>query len=428
MKFWVIILISSISLAVSAISEEKPICAVLDFETGPGIDVGQAAAVGNRYSVLLFKSGKFRVLSRYRMHKILTAYLPQGKKAGDENQYPITAGKLLQADYVIYGTIEHRENRYWLNTVLASVRTGKPLKKINTYYDGELANFLEIAPEGNIRILLADPMPAELADKTDSTKPPPVTAPPPKQAAKQPAPPQSVETKPVVVPEKQPKAIPQETRISSYELPISAAQAKDWIVEYVKPELRMNYYSLLRTRKESFLGSINNLKEDQDYLPHPFVTLKIKEPYWLTIGYHKIQAKTWTEAEPEYGEVGYTDGTIKLSGPLILLQYRRDLDETITLAVEGGMVIYEAEFAHNTAWRDAGGNVNSHRMDFYDTYALILGGGLNFNLNRNWAITSHLDYTRANVEMTYYLYGDVRDERTFPMSNLSLSLGIEYTF
>ncbi len=191
---------------------------------------------------------------------------------------------------------------------------------------------------------------------------------------------------------------------------------------------RMSYFKLMETEKESFLGSINNLKEDQDFVPHLFARIKLMEPFWVVLGSSTLKAKTWTLAEPEADLEGYTDGTIELSGPYVLLHFHSKRQNDLQWFSEIGFAMYEANFIHDPAWRDARGVVNSHLMHFEDTLGLMVNGGCDLLVTDDISLSAHVGYTRVSSDMTYYLNGEKWDSRTFPLSNLSLGLSAQYHF
>lgn len=376
-------------------AQEKPVCAVLPFTSGQGIDIMQTSQINNRYRELVSKSGEYDVIPRDKMNRMIITRLPQ--KPAAVTPYYVIAGRILKADYIILGTVEHSDGKYWLKTALCDVQNEKVIKRVNIHHRGDIKTFLAKAAEANFYRLAGKKVKSKLAH----------TAAPPKTVS--------------MVEEK------------IHDRPFRRLQKEPFDIrkfakERIEAGLRVSYYYLLENNKESFLGSINELKEDQDYMPHPYISIKIMDPFWVSLGYNKLRAKTWTKPEPQYNEEGYTDGTIDLSGPFILLHYRKEINRMRSWFIETGFTIYDADFVHNPSWRDAGGFYDSHVMDFYDTYGLMMNAGINFDINKNWKASVFASYTRVSVDMTYYLYGTKRDERIFPLSNFAAGAGIVYDF
>lgn len=385
MKFITSLLVM-LSVLSSALSQNplKPSLAVLKFTAGPGIEIGQANILGDTYSTQLDQKGTFNILPRYNMNRVLANLVsePDSKEAG----------RILKVDYVISGHVEKKDNKYWLNTSLFDAKTGSTIKTANTYYNGELDKFLKLAAPGNITILFAQNTPAATAQEAPST------------TSTQPTPPQPSQNT------------------------FSTSLLDQWIKNRIELGADISHFFLLDKEKESFLGSINMLKEDQVYFPYPFINVGINEEIWIQISYNKFRAITWTKAELEHNEPGYTDGSIELAGPTLSLQYRHPLDQDLNIFAEAGIALYEAAFIHDPAWRDANGAINSHIMEFYNTTGFFIGAEGDLLLKNNWHLTLQLTYTKVSADMTYYLYGRERADRTFPLSNLSFGIGTKYDF
>lgn len=394
-------------------AQAQPICAVIPFTAGAGFTQAQADVLCDRFRTLVEESKDYDVMSKKEMSRTINSYLPQ--KPASLTPYFVIVGRVLHADYIITGSVEADSNALWLNTALCDIKNEKIIKRVKIFYRGDVASFMKIAAKSNLNRMFPK-------EATKDSEPAFATQPQHSTTA----------VKPRLTANTKPKTETQEPA-SARTAPIDYRESLYRLGDYAHDNLqlgfRMTYYQLIESEKPSFLGSINQLKEDQDYAPHLFARIRLPlEPFWISIGYNKLRAITWTKAEPEYGEEGYTDGTIQLSGPFVLLHFHSERDPDLRWFGEVGFAMYSATFVHDSAWQDAGGVPGSHIMDFYDTYGLIMNGGCEFFINDQISLTTYLSYTRVSVDMTYYLYGDIRDERVFPMSNIAMGIGMQYSF
>ena len=204
--------------------QKSPVCAVLPLETGTGVHAGQAGLVANQYSVALGRTLRYQVLPRYEVNRTLhTRGFGRGKFASSLKS-AVAAGKALNADYVVVGTVRKTETGFALATSLVSINEARAAAAARNYHAGDFKAFTENATAENVRLLLGVREPAA---KTPTAKPPekkPAPAKPPKKepravkpVKKELPPVKAPETKPPVAkqPEKEPEEPPEVAMIEN---------------------------------------------------------------------------------------------------------------------------------------------------------------------------------------------------------------------
>jgi hypothetical protein len=246
------------------------------------------------------------------------------------------------------------------------------------------------------------------------------------------------------------------------------SDVKDAVTNRLEIGLRISYFTLVENKRDEtvngtrrgFLGSINELEEDQDYTPYPFVRF-FPIPYvGVEIGYDKVQAITrkWTDP-PEGGSRDQdSDGTIVLEGPLVQVVGRYPNESIVTPYAGFGPVFYgtflgEAEFEHTEWWHNGFGSysdqnyydwVNDGRqawpnggyqrtIELSDTMGWVLSGGASVAIYKGLELEASVQYVWANVDAHYYLTrnGYVFQNNgyyNFPMDHWAGQIGLKYVF
>ncbi len=398
-------------IAVS-IAQAKPKCAVLPFKAKAGFTQEEADLLCNSYRDLLRKSGKYEIMSQNDVNVMIKTRLSH--RAASLTPYYVIVGRTIKADYIITGSVEATTDALWLNTALCDVKKQRINRRIKVFYRGDVDEFMRIAPKSSIERLFrkstTQPTQGAVAQKPALT-------------------PKKTIAKPKIASTPKVQKKPTKTSSKPRDYGKTLRTIGDYTHNNLQVGLRMSYYKLIDNENEAFLGSINQLKEDQDYTPHLFARIRLPmELFWISLGYNKLRAKTWTTAGSGSDPEGYTDGTIELSGPFVLLHFHSEREKDLQWFGEVGFAIYKADFIHNPAWRDARGHVDSHIMNFYDTYGLMLNGGCEFYATDNITLSTYISYTRVDVDMTYYLYDNKVRDSSFPLSNFGLGLGVQYRF
>jgi hypothetical protein len=192
--------------------------------------------------------------------------------------------------------------------------------------------------------------------------------------------------------------------------------------------LRSSYFQLhdsVRGGDDHFLGSLDELKERQNYTPLPFINVRFGPYFAVGLGYESLRVRTWSRPEPG-GEIGHSDGTLDASGPALSVQGYLPTDTRYTPFAEASVLIFNTYFDHLSDWRNARGDENSHIIDVDDQNGFRLGLGCEFAIDDHWQAVAMLERTFLEADVTYYLYDMVADKVTIPLDHTSFIVGLKY--
>ena len=110
---------------VSAGAKEKPSAAVFTFNTSKELEKMRIGfAVSEMLSHQLAKSGKFQLLERTELNRVL-GELKLSLSGVTEQEDAISAGKLARADMLVMGSVEKMGKSYHVNARLVNAETGE---------------------------------------------------------------------------------------------------------------------------------------------------------------------------------------------------------------------------------------------------------------------------------------------------------------
>jgi len=194
---------------------------------------------------------------------------------------------------------------------------------------------------------------------------------------------------------------------------------------------RMTSYSLKDTSRpmdNRFLGSINELKEDQDYAPYKFFA-NVWLLKWLGAGisYEKVSAMTWT-VEP--GEESYSDGTFVMDGPIFSALAAWPNRTRFTPFAELGWMAMSGSFEEDPAWANAHGRLNYQRFEIVEKKGGdVWGFGCAIQLYRQVELDFIFRRLKASVVVDHILLGNIQhNDREFPMDSDWYGMGLKYRF
>jgi opacity protein-like surface antigen len=237
----------------------------------------------------------------------------------------------------------------------------------------------------------------------------------------------------------------------------------DWCNQFLANRLevglRWTYFSLTDPKKDSgFLGSIDELEEDQVSNPYPYLRYYFTKYLGLEVGYDQLRAITRKNTTPptdfpDYKKSKDSDGTLNLEGPVLELLARYPNNSRFTPYAGVGVIFYSAEFEmeswwHNgfdsyydpslQEWIDAGKpewpNGGYRRtISLSDTTAYLVSGGCAVKIWQQIEIDAEVRYTQADADAHYALsyYGNVVDDRgtsNFPLDNTAWQVSLKYVF
>jgi len=204
---------------------------------------------------------------------------------------------------------------------------------------------------------------------------------------------------------------------------------------------RSTFFSLLRGTKDSFLGTINELKEVQNGLPIRLFVDWFFTPTWgVELTWDSLKVQTWTQE-------GYTDGDFTLKGPMISFIGRYENSSQWTPYGSVGLAYFQADFEYDTAWQIGYDNAQHwaeygfsptpyrgriRNMDLSNPIGVLLNAGCEYKFSEAWSadIFLRLTYVEVKDHCTVTEYGvpwrDVGTEN-IPLSNYAIGLGIRYS-
>ncbi len=196
----------------------------------------------------------------------------------------------------------------------------------------------------------------------------------------------------------------------------------------------------------TFLGTIYALDEKQNVLPlRPFISYFFSDYIGLELAYDCMEAET--RATPPGFANDKSDGDVALKGVTLsmLARYRNSSRFTPYLGIGAGF--FKGSFDEDPAWRlgyphpDAYAALGSpssplngryRSMEVDDTIALVATVGVSCRISGGWSLDLSGQYFKADADATFqgYSHGvlDTWQTGSFPMDNLSVRLGLSYTF
>jgi len=252
----------------------------------------------------------------------------------------------------------------------------------------------------------------------------------------------SAEVKPL--PEKDGmRGVPEEKKIlSAVEAPVLGTEGKftdegdgtSWFANRLVVGTRITSYGLKekeRPLNNRYLGSINKIDEDQDYMPTKIFLNYFPVPWGgVGVSYEKIRAVTITDWKAGVG--AYSDGTFEVDGPIFYGILALTNRTRVTPFVELGMMIPSGSFEANSAWANAHGIQGYQNLVVQDVH----GGeewavGCDIRIKEGWSC--NLIYREITAEMIvdHVLQGSVNEQnsnRSFDISSRFVGGGISYHF
>lgn len=172
----------------------------------------------------------------------------------------------------------------------------------------------------------------------------------------------------------------------------------------------------------SFIGSINRLEADQQYL--------LLRPYVETVFNH--EPFTWGAGlSYDYLDIatrdnGTGDGDIQMKAIIAYLKAAYPNTTRFTPFGEIGIALFFNDFDPEPSWSQNG----LRTFDLDDSGTLHLAGGVDYAFRNNIEFNFYVRYTDVDVNGVYIFRGDPRDPTsfTFTLEHLAYGLGLTYVF
>ena len=207
---------------------------------------------------------------------------------------------------------------------------------------------------------------------------------------------------------------------------------------------RVTYFMLQDDSSDSFLGSINQLDEKQDYIPYKvFADWMITPAIGVELTWDGIEADAQTAATDQH-----VDGDFTLTGPIATV-FGRYVNETIFTPFAGVGLSYmfgdfeEAKwwalgYAHENDWAALGypdtvRNNITRCIDVDDAVGLVFTCGSDIQITENVSANLYFRYIDIEADATFTeKRGDVdvvnHESNSIPFSHVALGLGVKYIF
>ncbi len=170
----------------------------------------------------------------------------------------------------------------------------------------------------------------------------------------------------------------------------------------------------------SFMGSITEIKDEQDYTPDKvFVQYRIvKSPVWVGITYDHVRAETQDE--------GGTDGSVDIGGWIPYVQGRWE-NETIAVPyIELGFAFYRVRFEESEGWSNDGDRYVA--LD-HDVMGMEIAGGVSLQVYEGLSVDLYARYMDIDdINGTYYIGGNPDGDAVYTMSYIGYGIGVQYQF
>jgi TolB-like protein len=142
----------------------RPACAVLTVESKGGLTAEESSLFSDRLAVDLGNCRQYAVLDRQRMKDILREQITIGRVA-DENSGLVECGRLLQARYVVHGSIGKVDSSWTVNIYIVDVETALRVKQATVDMSGSKEEVLPAISRKVIESLLGVALVGGKSDK-----------------------------------------------------------------------------------------------------------------------------------------------------------------------------------------------------------------------------------------------------------------------
>lgn len=202
---------------------------------------------------------------------------------------------------------------------------------------------------------------------------------------------------------------------------------------------RATWYELETTRKNTFLGHIDELEAIQDDAP-----TKLYADWWFhrhvgaEVSLDRVEARTHND-DPE----GISDGNLLAEGFVVALLGRYPNETRITPFAGAGIAFMSISFEEEPWWALGYSSPESYEMLGSPTVSrgktremlpkdssegLVLAAGADIRLFRHVSANLYWRYMELDTEMGYRIAGEIKAAREIPLSNMAYGIGVKYVF
>jgi hypothetical protein len=342
------------------------------------------------------------------------------------NKYSMAAGRILNANYLVYGKTTKSNNQITIESYLIETANGRPLgHTLVRCKQGNATSLLKAVDTTVVQLLLQrHKQEARKQKKTTSAT-------------------SSAFASSV-----------------SYTQDLWATETRKQITDHLEFGIRIDHFKLINDSErhfdssgslsEGYLGSITDLREDQNYAPTLYANILFSDWLALNIGYERYTIETVTYWD------GHSDGAFDFSGPSFSAQFRYPNRGEFTPYAGLGFVMLDAEFTEEGWWHNGFGGTDAaanyqawissgapawpnggyrRNLEIHDdlVFKLALQGGCHWQAMDYVSVNLGLRYVNLDSKLDYTLsrYGTVFSDRgtsKFPMEVWTVDLGVVFNF
>jgi TolB-like protein/outer membrane protein W len=371
------------------------------------------------------RTGQPVISEKTAVSKLLAANCTT-KQYKDPTQYCINAGKILNADYLVYGKIHRSGNKIVINSHMVDAKTGRQVGYTTVAEDPKDKMVFSKAIDTSIAKLLSKKIENQPKPRTISTT--------------------TLNNPPETVPYRA-------VTPAFFQL----------IREHVSLGARVSNFSMIDDSElhfddsgkftEGYLGSIAYLDPSQNYVPTIYANITITDWFALQLAWERFEIETSTYWD------GHSDGTFDMNGPSLTAQLRYANHTKFTPYLGAGIVMLNVDFNMEGWWYNGfSGETGEEAQQAYDNWIAsgapawpnggyqrklvveddiafkpVFQGGCLWDITDHFALDLDLRYISLDTSLNYTLsrYGNVfsdRGESDFPMSAWIVDLGLVVSF
>ena len=171
----------------------------------------------------------------------------------------------------------------------------------------------------------------------------------------------------------------------------------------------------------SFLGSLNEVHESQNYAPIKFfIQYKINPYFGIGTAYDQFKAVTGSSPHGEDGG----DGTFTLKGMYFYLLGAYPNETRFTPFVEVGFVSYSSDFEEDDWWYEGGKRVIHAESEVGSIFAI----GCDIHVYEKWSVDVYFRHVNVDQDVDYVFRSYVHTPGTFTLSHNEYGIGLKYSF
>ncbi len=170
----------------------------------------------------------------------------------------------------------------------------------------------------------------------------------------------------------------------------------------------------------SFMGSVTEIKDEQDDMPNKlFVQYQmVGSPFWIGVSYDHLKAETWDGSG--------SDGSVEIDGFIPYVQARWENETRAVPYAELGLAFYQTGFNESEGWSDGG----RRTVDLDgNVMGMEIAGGVSINVYKGLSVDLYVRYMDVeDITGSYSIDGRREGDVIFTMSHTAYGLGLEYRF